>query len=63
MLSINHRQTLLFIQFSHTVPEPFLLTDSDAQVIYPDQQFPAFRPVLFFVHAAHLSLHPINGDR
>ena len=63
MLSINHHQTLLFVQFSHSVPEPFLLTDSDAQVIYPDQQFPAFRPELLFIHAAYLSLHPINGDR
>ncbi len=62
MLSINHRQTLLLIWFSHPVPEPFLLTDSDAQVIYPDQQFLAFRPELLFVHAAYLSLHPINGD-
>ncbi|MAC43488.1 MAG: hypothetical protein CL913_05945 [Deltaproteobacteria bacterium] len=52
MLSINHRQTLLFIQFSHAVPEPFLLNDSDAQVIYPDKQFLAFRPELLFVHAA-----------
>ena len=63
MLSINHRQTLLFIWFSYAVPEPFLLTDSDVQVIYSDQQFPAFRPELLFVHAAYLSLHPINGDR
>ena len=52
MPSLNHRQTLLFIWFSHAVPEPFLLTDSDAQVIHPDQQFPAFQPELLFVHAA-----------